>query len=107
MAEAKRLHRFSDPSRLVPVDGRRPPRFDGAVVASPGADVTQDQEGCGTGIPAFPAIGAAGFFANGVELEPVHRLFDLEIVRAGLCVDFKPSGQARPFGRTEIGRAHV
>lgn len=59
-------------------------------MAAPGADVAEDEEGRGARVPAFPSIGAAGFFADGVELEPVHCLLDVEIVRAGLGFDLEP-----------------
>lgn len=102
MAKAERLYRLRDSLRLSVIDRERSPCFHGAVVAAPGTDVTQDQEGGGAGVPTFPSIGAAGFFANGVELEPVHRLLDFEIVRTGLGLDLEPGRQARPFRRSEL-----
>ena len=102
MAQAECLYCFSNPLRFSLIDRVRSSRFYGAVVTAPGADVTEYKEGSGARVPTFPSIGTAGFFANGVELEPVHRLLDVEIVRAGLCVDLEPGWQARTFSRSEL-----
>ncbi len=68
-------------------------------MATSGADVAQDEERRGARVPTFPSVGAARFFADSMELESVHRLFDVEIVRTGFRLDFEPGGKAR--GRTE------
>lgn len=59
-----------------------------------GADVPQDEKGRGPGVPTFPSIRAARFLANGMELEPVHRLLDVEVVRTSRRMDFEPGRQA-------------
>lgn len=99
MTKAERLHGLSHPLRLTVIDRERPPRLYGAVVAASGADVSEDQEGGRTGVPAFPPIRTARFFADGVELEPVHGLLDVEIIGTGSCSDFEPCGQARSADR--------
>lgn len=62
-------------------------------MAPPGADVAQDEERCGACVPTFPSIRTARFFANGMEIEPIHRLFDVEVVWAGFRLDFEPRRQ--------------
>jgi hypothetical protein len=64
-------------------------------VAPPGADIAEDQKGGGAGVPTFPAIRTAGLFADGVEIEPHHRLFDVQIVRTGFGFDFEPGWETR------------
>ena len=90
MSQTQGLDRFCDSLRLAMVDGVRPPRLDGTVMATSGTDVAQDEKRGGAGVPAFPPVRAARFFADGMELEPVHRLFDLEIVRTGLGFHLEP-----------------
>ena len=58
------------------------------------ADIAEDEEGRSAGVPAFPSIGTAGFFADSVKLEPIHRLFEVEIVRAGLGFNLEPGWEA-------------
>ena len=94
MSKAQRLDRFCDATRFFVVDRRRPACLDCTVVASPGADVAQDEERRGARVPTFPSIRTASFFADGMELEPVHRLLDVEVVRTGFRVDFEPGGEA-------------
>jgi hypothetical protein len=59
-------------------------------MATSGADVAQDEKSRGACIPTFPSVRATRFFANGMELEPVHRLLDVEVVWTGFRFDFEP-----------------
>jgi hypothetical protein len=64
-------------------------------MAPSGTDVAQDQERSGAGVPTFPAIRTARFFANGMEIQPFHRLFDVQIVRTGSGFNFEPGWEAQ------------
>ena len=63
-------------------------------MAASGADVSQDEERRGARVPTFPSIWAARFLTNSMELEPIHGLLDVEIVRTGFRLDFEPGRKA-------------
>jgi hypothetical protein len=63
-------------------------------VAPPGTDIAEDQKRGGAGVPTFPAIRTTGFFTDGMEIEPFHRLFDVQIVRTGFGFNFEPGRKA-------------
>lgn len=90
MTEGKRLYCLGDPLWFFVIDREGPPRFHRAVMTPSGANVAEDQKGGRARVPAFPAIGTAGFFADRMQLEPFHRLLDVEIVLAGLGLHLEP-----------------
>src|SRR4029079_14499455 len=95
MPKAQRLDRGCHAAGLFIIDRPRPAWRDRTVVAASRADIAKNQEGSGARVPTFPRIRAAGFFTNGMELEPVHRLFEVEIIRPGFRCDFEPSRETR------------
>ena len=102
MAKGQGLHGLSNPLRFTVIDCVRSARVHRAVVAASGADVSQDQERGGAGVPAFPSIWTACLFADGVELEAIHRVLDVEIIRTSLGIDLEPTRQAWAFSRSEL-----
>ena len=78
MAEAHPGDRLPHPARLVRVDVTAPAAaLHGAEGAGPGADVAQDHEGGGAGVPAFPEVGAARLLADSDQLLLAHQRGDL------------------------------
>jgi hypothetical protein len=93
MAKPEGLHCFGHAEGLFIIDCARPPRFDRTVVAPSGADVAQDQEGSRPGVPTFPPVWTAGFLADRVEFELLHRLLNVEIIRSAPEIDLEPGGK--------------
>src|SRR5262249_11568057 len=75
---------------LLDVHGAWATGFDRAVMAASRTDIPENQK-CGRpGIPTFPPVGTAGFLADRMELELIDRLLDVQVIRAGLGLDFEP-----------------
>ncbi len=64
--------------------------FDGAESAGAGAFFTGDHEGCGAVAPAFPAVRALGFLADGDEVEVLDEGFGSPELRVIGEADFDP-----------------
>jgi hypothetical protein len=94
MTQAEGSHRFCDTIRFPLIHWKGPSRLDGAIVTAPGADVAENKERRGAGIPTFPPVRTAGFFADRVELKPLHGVFDIEIIGTSLGPDLEPGGKA-------------
>ena len=77
----------------------RPSRLYRTVVTASGADIAENQERRGSGIPTFPPVRTTSLFADRVQLEPFHGLFDIEIVRTGSSSDFEPGRKAQSVVR--------
>lgn len=73
---------FGDPARFVVIHGQRPAFLDGAETAAPRADVAENHKGCRSLIPAFADIGTGSTFADRVEVEVGHQLFEFAVVLA-------------------------
>ena len=94
VAEIHRLYRIGQPFRFLQVDADGAPRSNGAVVASPRADVAQNHESCGTSTPALSDIGAMCFLAHGVQLLAAHEILELHIPWASGHLHLQPIRQA-------------
>ena len=69
MIEVHAFGGFGDAVRFVGFEGEGFGGFDGAEAAGAGAAIASDHEGGGALAPAFPAVGALSFLADGVEFE--------------------------------------
>ena len=58
----------------------------------PLVQIPHDHEGCGTAAPAFPNVGAVGFFTDGMKIELSGALFNLRVALTTGCADFEPRG---------------
>lgn len=74
---------FGDAERLFFI-GRtgRSSAGHGAKSAGARADISQNHEGGGAVVPAFAHVGAAGAFANGVEIERAHDALEILVTLA-------------------------
>ena len=70
-------------------------------MTAPRADVAEYEERRRTGIPTFPPIRTASLLADRVQVEPLHGVLEIKIVRAGLGSNFEPGRKTRA---TERGR---
>src|SRR5262245_10240932 len=95
MAETERLNRLCNTIRLHRIDGERLPGLYRAIMTAPRTDIAEDQECRGAGVPAFPPVWTTGLFTNRVKVEPLHHMFNIEIIRAGSGLNFKPGGKTR------------
>ena len=96
MAQAEGSHRFRDTTRLSLIHWKRPAGLDGTVVTAPGTDIAENEECRRAGIPTFPPIRTTGLLANRMEIEPLHGLLDIEIIRAGSGLNLKPWRKTGP-----------
>src|SRR2546422_2339577 len=104
------LHRLRHVVRLLRVDEPRATRGDGAEAAAARADVSQDHEGGRAIAPAFVDVGAAGFLADGVQLQPFDHAAHHAIAGPGIETHFEPGGlraglpECRSIGHQEASR---
>lgn len=90
MVQTEGSHRFRDTTWFLIIHWNRPSGLDRTIVATPGTDIAQNQKRCRAGVPTFPPVRTTRFFADSVELEPLHGLLDIEIIWTSLGLDFKP-----------------
>ena len=95
MAQTEGSHRFRDTPWFSLIHWKRPSGLDRTIVAAPGTDIAKNQERCRAGIPTFPSVRTTSLFADRMELEPLHGLLDIEIIRAGPRADFEPRRKTR------------
>src|SRR4029079_2891499 len=96
MTQSKRVNGFSDATRLLLIERQRPAGFDRTVVASSGGDLAENQKCGGSGVPAFPPVGTTGFFTDGVELQAVDGVLDVQIIGTGLRLYSEPARETFP-----------
>ena len=100
--------RLGEAHRLVRVERGGGPVGHGAVGAIPRADVAQDHERGGVVLPALPDVGAVGFLADGVKLQPAHHLLQGEVVGPARGFDLQPGGLALiPLGGAVNARGEL
>jgi hypothetical protein len=73
------LHGIGNPPGFLLVQLIGHPVSHTAVLAGPSANITQNHEGSGPGLPAFPDVGAGSLLTHGVERLLLHELSQLEI----------------------------
>ena len=96
MAQAEGSYRFRDATWFPLIHWKRPACMHRTVVAAPGTNVAKNEECRRAGIPTFPPIRTTGLLANRMEIEPLHGLFDIEIIRARSGLNLKPWRKTEP-----------
>ena len=94
VAQTERLNRFCHTQRLFVIDRMRPAGGHGTVVASSRADIAENQKRRRARIPTFPHIRTTRFLTDRVQLEPIHGLANVVIIRTGLQLHLEPGRQA-------------
>jgi hypothetical protein len=89
---------------------RRAHRFaggDSTETAGAGANVAENHESGGAMLPAFPHVGAARGFADGVEIEGAHGALEMLVALAAKELDLQPIGARMRGGRRDEWRGAV
>ena len=90
MPKSQPFYRFGDSLWLILVGCEGLACGYRTVVAPSGADISENHQGCGLIVPAFPDVGAPSFFTDGVKGELIGKLFHLNIVTSRIELYAKP-----------------